>query len=149
MCGVVWCGMVWCTTGATMYLLLSTQNNQSRIPTLTITHLNRMPVSVQSSVCTTVCRICFTTSPQALGNTLFALGKLGMSIVHLFLYSCMICIEFLLLKIFLILVYYIESSYTHITISIRQSYFHKDDNHNMIDHAHYTQVPPVRHYRIG
>jgi hypothetical protein len=119
-CGVVWCAMVWCgavkcvvwcyvlhcTVRATRHLLLFIQNKINLTFTNSPTHLHRMPVSVQSSVCTTVCRICFTTSPQALGNTLFALGKLGVLIVHLFLYSCMMFTEFLILKIFLIHIYH-------------------------------------------
>ena len=53
---------------------------------ITVMHVHRMPVSVQSSVCTTVCRLCFTASPQALGNTLFALGKLGKCAMHVRVY---------------------------------------------------------------
>jgi hypothetical protein len=94
-CDVMWCGVVYRTVRATSHLFLFVQNEPNLTFINSPTHLNRMPVSVQSSVCTTVCRICFTTSPQALGNTLFALGKLGMSIVLLFLYSCIVFIEFL------------------------------------------------------
>ena len=44
----------------------------------------RLPISVQSSVSSAICRICLRMSPQALGNTLYALGRLG-EYVHIIL----------------------------------------------------------------
>ena len=97
-CTVLYCTVLYCTVQydtilcctALCCILLSViiQSNVHLTFThlITVTHVHRMPVSVQSSVCTTVCRICFTTSPQALGNTLFALGKLGKYAMHVRVY---------------------------------------------------------------
>ena len=42
-----------------------------------------LPLDVQSSICTAVCRRCFNMSGQAVGNTIYSLGRLGVHAVSL------------------------------------------------------------------
>ena len=60
------------------YFMNSTTSSISMTCSLSLLYnLHRLPISVQSSVSSAICRVCMRMSPQALGNTLYALGRLG------------------------------------------------------------------------